>query len=233
MFTQSNTNAVCLFQLAEYSACSSHSTLSDSTPAIQQSTVHSHLYAQQTLPHATFTHNNQIHTTHNVHSDTHFTLPNTQAYTHDIHSQEVASNKQNLPFFPLFINFFHISFHTVKYICPNLSKICLFFKHLTKFTIFFFFDFSRIFHFSFYAVKNIFSNLSIFQSLQENLTFFTLFNNFIHISFHAVKQICLNLSIFQTLTKFTIFSRFFQNFPFFILRGKNYFPKFLQICPFF
>ena len=41
MFTRSNTNAVCLFQLAEYSACSSqkqypsHSTLSDSTPAIQ------------------------------------------------------------------------------------------------------------------------------------------------------------------------------------------------------
>ena len=132
MFTRSNTNTVCLFQLAEYSACSSqtqypsHSTLSDSTPAIQQSTVHSHLYAQQTLPHATFTHNNQIHTTHNVHSDTHFTLPNTQVYTHDIHSQEVASNKQNLTFFPLFINFFHISFHTVKYICPNLSKFVYF-----------------------------------------------------------------------------------------------------------
>ena len=41
MFTRSNTNVVCLFQLAEYSACSSQtqyasrSTLSDSTPAIQ------------------------------------------------------------------------------------------------------------------------------------------------------------------------------------------------------
>ena len=97
MFTRSNTNAVCLFQLAEYSACSSqtqypsHSTLSDSTqPFSRAPSIHTYMHNRHS--HMQHSHTTTKYIQHIMYTQTPISHFQTHKHTHDIHSQEVASN---------------------------------------------------------------------------------------------------------------------------------------------